>query len=226
MYHPPRISSHLVSIGVAKLYLDDSLTFALARQHAVQNLVKQYQVHVVTKLAESERGVHIRTVGYTKEIIDSSAYLQCKANAKVLDSVLTEQSAYVLMTIRQDLSPPDSNLNIQFSSLLNSAIPEPKWITTPPVSDGTVYGIGISGSYRRESDSWDYATKYARRDIAMTLMTEKSTLLRDLESDAGDVHLKWSEDAADITLSFNRVVERWYDPENGLFYCLVAYKRK
>jgi len=226
VYHPPRISSHLVSIGVAKPYLKDSLTFALARQHAIKNLVKQYQVHVVTKLAEAEQGIHIRTIGYTKEIIDSLAYLRCGANAKVLDSVLTDQSAYVLMIVQQDLSPPDSNLNINVSSSLSEITPEPNWITTPPASDGTLYGIGISGSYRREANSWDHAAKYARRDIAMTLMTEKSTLRRDIESDAGNIHLKWSEDAADVTLGLNQVVARWYDPENRLFYCLVAYRRQ
>ncbi len=226
VYHPPRISSHLVSIGVAKPYLEDSLTFAFARRDAIVNLVKQYQVHIVTKLAESEKGMQIRTVGYTTETFDSTLYQKCLKNAQVLDSVLTKQNGYVLMYIRQDLSPPDSSLNVEFSSALMSNTRQPAWIMAPPSSNGEVYGVGVSGRYRRESDSWDHATKYARREIALALLTEKSSLRKDIESDAGDVHLKWSEDIADITLGLNRVVERWYDPEYDLFYCLVSYQRK
>lgn len=179
---------------------------------------------MVSKMAESERGYSVKTAGYTSEIIDSTAFVLCGKNALVLDSILTEQGAYVLMTVREDLSESDGNPKAKYSRGLVTSSPQPAWIMTPPSKSGYLYGIGVSGRYRKEADSWDYAAKYARREVAMQLFTRKSTLRESVETDFANYNRKWSEDVADVILSTQKIVERWYDPEYDLFYCLISYK--
>ncbi|MCF7802995.1 MAG: LPP20 family lipoprotein [Candidatus Marinimicrobia bacterium] len=222
LYNPPRDASHLYGVGIAPYYTSDSLTYVMARQHAVSELTKQYSTSVKSKLAESQHTGKVLSFGYTTETVDSSNFQRCAANAIVIDSARTTEYYYVLVSIGRNLGTPDAS-EVSLGEQAYPSGEEPAWITAVPESPGAIYGIGISKPYMEVPQAWEQSAKEARREIAMTLSARKSSLRKEQITDAGTYHRKWSEDVTNVTLHRNIIVGRWYDTDKHLYYTLIEY---
>ncbi len=225
LYRPPQITGYIFGVGISPLYREDSLSFQNARLNAIEELTKQYQVRIVAKRAERQLTSRSLSYQYTLESIDSLHYWQCYGNAVAIDSVLTDQYAYILLCISNDLARPSSvELPPPVYQPHNGDSEIPSWINNPPTQPGVVYGVGLSQPYRQEDDAWANSVTQARRDIAFSIMADRSYLESDNNSGRWSYYSKWSETEAEIILRNNYIRARWYDSQLNLYYTLIEFK--
>jgi len=222
LYQPPQVTGYIFSVGISPLYRADSLSFQNARLNAIEELTKQYQVRIVSKRAERQLTSRSLSYQYTIESIDSLHYWQCYKNAIVLDSVLTSEYAYMLLCVTSELSKPSSiQLPLTFSRFDDEGREKPSWINNPPEKPGVIYGIGLSQPYRQEDDAWANSVTQARRDLAFSIMADRSYLESNSNSGRWSYYSKWSETETELILRNNFIRARWYDTVNDLYYTLI-----
>lgn len=223
LFHPPRDAHHLYGVGISPKYVEDSLTVIVAKQNAIASLVKQHTVTVEAKFAESGDAMGILSKGHVKEMVDSADVWQCRDAAEIVDSVRTKDYLFLLMRIGKDLSRPDGALALSSKLVKTSPKEAPDWIGDLPQREHTVYGLGISNAYTNVGDAWKTSAREARREIAMTLSAESSTLSREVITGRRTYHQELSEDITKVTLRYSVIEKRWFDPEKNLYYTLVFY---
>jgi len=223
LYTPPQNPDLLFGVGVSPLFRTDSLTYRNARQNAIEEIVEQYRVQVISRRAERRCGGRSFSYEYTLELIDSVYYRQCYRNARALDSIRTEDYVYILMAVHGDLSLPDKDIVASGISSENRSDEIPGWVRQLPNRPGYLYGLGISPRYRNEDDSWDNSAKQARREIALTLRARRAYLQNDDVYNWGSFYQKWSEARTDFILEQSKIIARWYDAKRQLFYTLMEY---
>jgi len=222
LYQPPQITGYIFSVGISPLYREDSLSFQNARLNAIEELTKQYQVRIVAKRAERQLTSRSLSYQFIIESIDSLHYWQCYGNAVVLDSILTSQYAYTLLYVANDLSRPSSNqISAVFTQSGVGEREKPDWINNPPTEPGVIYGIGLSQPYRQEDDAWANSATQARRDIAFTIMADRSYLEHNNNTGRWSYYSRWSEAETELILRDSYIRSRWYDPRNNLYYTLI-----
>lgn len=102
--YPPQQDKYYIGIGIGHRFQEDEKSYTSAKVSAIAELSRQLHVNIVGGLAEVSSGAKAFARQYSREIIDSTIYKKVAANAFYVDSLLTQNNAYVLMIINNDLS--------------------------------------------------------------------------------------------------------------------------
>lgn len=226
VYHPPRSPTHLYGVGISSLYSDESISFKEARVNAIESLTKQYHIRITAKLAEVQDGSIVAGREYSYETMDSLHYLKVFQNAVQIDSFSNGRDVFVLMAVAHNLSPSENEMrlrNVRYIDKSESRSIHPEWVTVHPQKKGYIFGVGVSARYRKMGDSWARSAEEARVEIAMALGVKHGSLERDYVG-TDSYTIKWLEQTVDVELWGARIIERWYNPREKLFYTLVETK--
>lgn len=140
--YPPQQDKYYIGIGIGHRFQEDEKSYTSAKVSAIAELSRQLHVNIVGGLAEVSSGAKAFARQYSREIIDSTIYKKVAANAFYVDSLLTQNNAYVLMIINNDLSmvSVDEIDHIQSSLRYSSKMKRrPGWILRPPKRRGFIY---------------------------------------------------------------------------------------
>jgi hypothetical protein len=223
---PPKLDHYYIEVGIGHRFQEDEKSYSSAKVNAIAELSRQLHVNIVGGLAEISSGAKAFARQYSREIIDSTIYKKVAANAFCVDSLLTQNNAYVLMIINDDLSMVsvdeiDHTLSsLRYSSKMNR---RPGWILIPPKRRGFIYGVGFGSKHRRLEDSWKNSAKQARIEIAKQLNTNVGALSKNATMDYSE-GIRWIEELTNVVLSGARIKERWYDKDQNIFYTLMEYR--
>lgn len=223
---PPKLDHYYIEVGIGHRFQEDEKSYSSAKVNAIAELSRQLHVNIVGGLAEISSGAKAFARQYSREIIDSTIYKKVAANAFCVDSLLTQNNAYVLMIINDDLSMVsvdeiDHTLSsLRYSSKMNR---RPGWILMPPKRRGFIYGVGFGSKHRRLEDSWKDSAKQARIEIAKQLNTNVGALSKNATMDYSE-GIRWIEELTNVVLSGARIKERWYDKDQNIFYTLMEYR--
>jgi len=223
--YPPQQDKYYIGIGIGHRFQEDEKSYTSAKVSAIAELSRQLHVNIVGGLAEVSSGAKAFARQYSREIIDSTIYKKVAANAFYVDSLLTQNNAYVLMIINNDLSmvSVDEIDHIQSSLRYSSKMKRrPGWILRPPKRRGFIYGVGFGSTHRRLEDSWENSAKQARIEIAKQMDTSVGALLKNATVDYSE-GIRWIEETTNVVLNGATIKERWHDEEQNIFYTLMEY---
>jgi len=222
-YKVPTGDGCIYSVGISNRYSGDKDSFTAARDDGVENLIRSIRVHVRSGLAEYVENGSIEMRTFISEEIDSTLYNTVYQQCMILDSILTDKQAIVLVGWNKNRTKGEygrlSRLNFKLYSRPSS---EPSWIRSTPRRNGYLFGVGMSTSYGELARSWNESAKKARLEVAQQININVSNL--DISyTGLGDHNKSWTEQTVNITLEGARVTERWYDAKQDIYYTLVEY---
>lgn len=227
-WRPPRSDMYAFCAGIAPIYRADSVSFSLARQAAVGNLCREYYTRITGEMADVSSGSRAFSHNFAVEYIDSTIYQSIAQNSVGVDSLIVDGYAYYLIADNADLTEPGTGDFLKGMTFKNqlfnySVTNMPDWVQKPPRKQGYTYGIGMAKRYHDVSNSWMESAKSARVDIANQLKVSVGSL--DLLATGNrSESIRWIEEKTAAELKQSRVLERWCDKEQNLYYTLIEYK--
>jgi len=224
-YLPPNHQDRFYGIGISYKYSDHQEAFNDARIEAINYIAYQIQLSIVSGLASVSSGSKILTKNYTKVDIDPLLVEKIGKNIVVLDSLIQNNQATMLITINKDLSKTEkfyyNPVRINTKKLDHQTAP--KWITKPPKAAGYFYGVGYGSRYKNAKDSWNDSMRKAHLDIAQQKSIENKSLHL-ISQQRYTQDIKWLEQNTNTTVKHSRIIERWYDKRTDIYYTLVKKK--
>ena len=221
----PENKSCIFAVGIANRYSNDLRSFMAAREDGVGNLIRSSKVRVRSGLAQYVVGSSIEVKSFTTEEIDSMLYKIAGDNAVVLDSVLTNKQAIVLLGWNKESSKNSESCTIPWRlyKINTKPLQQPHWVRLAPKKRGYMYGVGMGKSYSDLARSWNESAKNGRLEIGKQIKISQSKLEYHHDS-GGDFEKSWMEEVVDVTLKGAIVKERWYDTERDIYYTLIEYR--
>ena len=98
-----------------------------------------------------------------------------------------------------------------------TTIARPSWINSLPESNSFLYAVGQAPSYYYESSSWMEAENTARINLAKQVAVTMKTLQKKDKFEGQEIR---SEEIS-VRLQDIKIVARWVDVMNNIFYVLV-----
>ncbi len=103
--------------------------------------------------------------------------------------------------------------------------PAPKWVNELPVSEGSLFAVGVVNRYFEKKAGEDAAAQAARMELAQTIRVSVKTITRSWGgTTVGSGFLQEMEKSIDedvmAAVASARILETWIDPE-GLIYALA-----
>lgn len=194
------------------LYADSAV--ALAFRTGCDLLAKYTNVNIKGGQAfwTTEAGVHSMGAQYT-EVYDIELGDFFQSKLKVIDSfydtkktiVLTGDSASCLL---------DESLRERVNIAL---VPRPQWVEELPSEQKALFGVGTSEEYYYESSSWQRAEHNAVMALARSTRSSLVSMQKRNSIESQDL---FNEDV-DVDLQNVRIVARWRDVKNKVFYVLA-----
>jgi len=226
-YSPPNHQDRFYGVGISYKYSAHQEAFNDARIEAINYIAYQIQLSIVSGLASVSSGSKVLTKNYTKVDIDPLLVEKIGKNIVVLDSIMQNNQATMLIVINKDLSKTEkiyfNPLAINTKKLVHKTAP--KWITEPPKAAGYFYGIGYGSRYKNVKDSWNDSMQEAFLDIAQQKSIDNKSLhLISQQRYAQDI--KWLEQNINTTLKQSRVIERWHDKRADIYYTLAEHQMR
>jgi len=224
-YSPPNHQDRFYGVGISYKYSDHQEAFNDARDESINYIAYQIQLSIISGLASVSSGSKVLTKNYTKVDIDPLLVEKIRKNIAVLDSIIQNNQATMLIAINKDLTKAEKiyykPISINTKKLVHKTAP--KWITEPPKAAGYRYGVGYGSHYKNAKDSWNDSMQEAFLDIAQ----QKSIKIKSLHLISQQRYtqdIKWLEQNTNTTLKQSRVIERWYDKRTNIYYTLVKKK--
>lgn len=194
------------------LYADSAI--ALAFRTGCDLLAKYTNVNIKGGQAfwTTEAGVHSMGAQYT-EVYDIELGDFFQSKLKVIDSfydtkktiVLTGDSASCLL---------DESLRERVNI---ASVPRPQWVEELPSEQKALFGVGTSEEYYYESSSWQRAEHNAVMALARSTRSSLVSMQKRNSIESQDL---FNEDV-DVDLQNVRIVARWRDVKNKVFYVLA-----
>jgi len=208
---PP--SGYRFSVGYAGKYINKDLGKLAALENAFKNLYKQDSIRLKFRLEEISDG-RMRITHPSFIIIYDSSKLNWNVDYKIVDSLYTDKSYFVLI-----ISPSDINVNVA-KRILNDWEEKPDWVKLKTEKDKNI-GIGIVSNYISWVRAWQDADDFSYFDLAKAK-----------ELNANSIHTKrffgFLIESKIIKQDFDTilrncvVIERWYDKTNDIYYSLCV----
>ncbi len=207
------------AVGVAeKPYYPDS-TGGAGFVMGVENCVRNQMLKIEGKkeYMSTEDGTMVLSTTVAEEF-DSS---QIEPLSRTLKLLATFSYSSFFATL---IGP--SECSIPSSFLVNTSMagmPQPSWVSAPPHDSRFHYAVGSSESYYYEWSSWNEAEKNARLELARSIHSKVREVgyVQNSESlSSGELVIR-DEDLGNTTLRDIRVLHRWRNPANDVFYVLL-----
>jgi len=219
VFAQPTKNDTLVAVGFSGKCLSYQTSVDLAHIEALNSLSRSLQIRISAQVVDySDRWDSIFKVFICD---DSSNEFESYAreNFIVLDKwsnpETNESFELIGLAIKSNVFP-DSGLQLFDSAHI------PSWITTPPETEGIVFGIGEVSNFLLPRNGWDAATKLAMLSLASTI--ESQIRSENYDKISGNDQQTISLDILDVNqlLSFSRVLSRYHDSKNDTYYVLVG----
>ena len=197
-------------------FADSSAAYAVRDgylQYARQNHV---QIKLDNLYRQSALGVGW-VAGYNREFIDSTLISIARDRLVPQDTLYLGEWVAVLLT--GSLCVPEPGLKSKQSVRHMS---KPNWIKTLPDDPDYIYAIGVSRRMYNEKNSWQYAEKMARRELASTASLEiaASQKLKNetiVAASRGKIHCR---------IGKIETHSRWFDVQENFYYVLVRARKQ
>lgn len=154
--------------------------------------------------------------GYLKIGFDTSAFNQYyQKDLKILDYFVTPNNSFFALVSYEDCDIPKSFFEkVKFDK---KAAP---WLENLPDEKGYIYCVGSCDKYYYDYRTWEEAEKHAVKQLAITKYSQNAALMK-TENNVGDEQQRQEFIA---TLLDYKVIARWADFKNGIYYILVKVK--
>ena len=82
----------------------------------------------------------------------------------------------------------------------------------------------MSSNYLHLNDCWDNSAKNARVNLAKEIQVRIKSMSVDYETGVLSQRKEWLEETTNVELNNTRIIERWYDKNQNLYYTLIEHK--
>ncbi len=200
------------AVGYEKVSIFPDSAVNRAFEQACLNWVRQKQVTI--QGGQAFWSTEIGTVWMGSdfyESFDSSRVSIAQNSMQKLDSLISKNMVAVLV------GPKECPLADSLKQSVNLAeIPGPEWIKSLPENSHYVYAIGAATEYFYEASSWLEAEYNARLNLAREVFTRIQSLQK--VTTAGE---EVRHEETKVVLRNLRIVARWLDLKNKIFYVLI-----
>jgi len=160
----------------------------------------------------TEIGAYLMDARYYQEY-DSSSIEYYLSKFKVVDSYTDKQKVLVLIA--------DSSIDLindEFRTILNiQTLNKPDWIESLPSDNQFYYSVGESEEYSYESSSW----KKAEQNALLSLAKSINAIIRSLQKRNSSEYQDILNEKIHVIIKNARIVARWRDVKDKVFYVLI-----
>lgn len=151
-----------------------------------------------------------------REAFDTAALAEAAGILHPIDTLLDHNIVFVL------LGDPACTID---KALLDresfDADKKPLWTRDLPHDSAFLYAVGLAPGYFYEVSSWQVAEQSARRNLACSILSKvKSVQYRNDQTQTGVQNVE-----GDAILHNARILERWRDLKEKIFYVLIGIKQ-
>ena len=159
----------------------------------------------------TEGGTYWMGADFTEEYDTAGTRAICSGLSGV-DTIVTKDGVFVLVA-RTGCTV--DGMKGKTSSIVGKAPPD--WVERLPSEKGYSFAIGLAPTYFYETSSWAEAERAARRNLARGFHTELRSMQKLTSTEGQEVR----QEELSVTLKNWRVVARWRDVNDGVFYVLI-----
>lgn len=203
-----------VGYAVRGFYADSSVS--QASLNARMNLARQQDATVEMKQAFWTTEIGTAWMGGDVRIAYDSLALS-KARSDTGRAAFSVSPGYVVALASDGGCPiPDS--------LLEEVVmppEEPSWVYGTPADRTLLYSLGAAPKYYYETSSWQSAERMALLGLAKA----GGDSVAAIEKSAGGSGQEVLDESVSVRIGNYRVVARWYDSRNEIYYVLMSVKR-
>lgn len=214
------VNCKMVSVGYAEhSYFRDTAAVKRAFISACRNFVMDKSTKIKGSEAFWVTGIGTYDMGNNfKGIYDTSRVKYYEKKFVVLDT-LNEGGFVSVLAGNRGCKP---NMHI-FKRENMDSLKAPSWIENPPKSDEYDYSVGASPAYYYEKSSWLEAENSARLKLAFSI----SMNIESLQMMNFDNGISQSIENESITVNLHnlKVISRWKDKKNDIFYVLIRMSK-
>ncbi|MBN1969925.1 MAG: hypothetical protein JW870_11205 [Candidatus Delongbacteria bacterium] len=196
------------SVGVSDIFLEDSLSYKIAYENALYQLLAQEKVYIYIKKIDLIGTQHFYT--YDVQIPDYNNLDKINNDIEVLATYSDQRYYYILIgTGKYKVKCDLVNLPSEFKRPLNTSYPD------------IIYGFGIANA--RSSQAFFYATADARIDVCEQLHTKVSSMTLDFTDVNSNIQILTE---SEMIITNLKITGYFVDYQNNLVYAKVRFKKK
>ncbi|HDP68418.1 MAG TPA: hypothetical protein ENN20_07975 [Candidatus Marinimicrobia bacterium] len=207
------------AVGYSGKYFDQSLAREAAISLAVSNLAKQLEARLIFELEEYTDG-RLRLLNPSFELsYDEYHVLEINKNFSAVDSSITRDGYFILITY------PGGSRRHRNSSIVKKWGSRPEWTIQLPRSEKFNYGIGMVSNYSSWVRAWKDADEYARFDLGKNLKITAQSVHAAQQDNHFVIESKILRQSYNEIIHDSKIIARWYDRENDIYYSLCRQPR-
>jgi len=211
-----QIPCSVVVVQFSKPYYKDSIK-PYIKFHAAKKFASEKKSYLSGAFInwKTEAG-NYAVSGYQKFGFDTLLFVQyLKKEPKIYDYFVTPNNSFFALVSYDDCSIPKS-----FFEKVKFEKKPARWLENLPDEKGYTYIVGSCDKYYYDYRTWEEAEKHAMKQLAITKFSQNAALMK-TENNVGDEQQRQEFTA---TLMDYKVISRWIDYKNGIYYILVRIK--
>lgn len=201
------------AVGIAQPSFSRDSAVALSFRRGCGAFVRQSGVKISGGQGfwATEGGTYWMGADFTEEFDTAGTQAICSGLVGV-DTIATNGGVFVLVA---PTGCTIGGMNGMTCSVVGKA--PPGWVERLPSEEGYSFAIGLAPTYFYETSSWDEAEHAARRNLARGFSAEIRSMQKLTSTEGQEVR----QEELSVTLRNWRVVARWRDVNDGVFYVLI-----
>ena len=203
-----------LEVGCASTFNNFKLAREVAVYRAIKNLAKQIQIEIIFQMLMQSDGHYRLGLPDYEEIYEQEILFRVIDNVKVLDSLIINNKSYYLVQY------PASAKSVKNYSKKVSWGKKPAWINNLPEDNKFIYGFGQTANYVNYIRAWQDTDSFSRFDLGRNICISVINMRDEKVTNKGSTLRTYSTQFYDIILYNNKVVERWYDKNQDIYYSL------
>ena len=219
-FNEPYLEDHVVGVGISERFREAGKSSFIAKTRAKEQIYMQLGTKIVSGFADVSNGVRSLTSSFDRISIDSSLIEIVDDKSYVIDSLDTESNFIVMMAMR--FNHP-SKIDVILKGHPLNREEKPKWITTPPVKKGFIYGVGYGPSFKDMHNSWKRSFEEALKEIAGQKISTISSMEKHTTKNFS-YQTTWIEESLDTDIRNSFILARWLDDKKKIYYTLVEHR--
>ncbi|MBN2280184.1 MAG: hypothetical protein JXQ65_06365 [Candidatus Marinimicrobia bacterium] len=203
-----------LAVGYTDNFFDRDLARRVAVDRAINTMAKQKQLNLLFSTSNISDGRFVLGKPNFEEIYEEAVFNEMMENHMIVDSVFLGKQCFFLVQYPASSNPVKVNTEIRGWG------PKPSWIDTLPENGNYIYGLGATANYVYFARGWKDTDSFARFDVGKNIFIKVENWLQDSRGSKSDRTNSQSSQFYDISIFNCKVVKRWYDKEQDIFYSL------